>query len=162
VLCGWSWKASVRGCIPLTRVWRVRAALCLTGIGIAVRRGKGAMGMGDVKLSALLGLICGYRRKAVPLHAMRFVRDAGGLSAGLAGGWWVEKTPVGVGGVQSPLKTQRSQVPVVNLAVVADLFDHLIEGIGRGPFWSAVRRLWRRTGGSFLRPRSSCHQCWRR
>jgi len=31
----------------------------LTGIGIAVRYGKGVMGMGDVKLSALLGLICG-------------------------------------------------------------------------------------------------------
>ena len=37
------------------------AALCLVGMGLLAALGKGALGMGDVKLSALLGLLCGYQ-----------------------------------------------------------------------------------------------------
>lgn len=36
------------------------AALCMVGMGILAAAARGAMGMGDVKLSALLGLVCGY------------------------------------------------------------------------------------------------------
>lgn len=35
-------------------------ALCLVGMGMLSAAGRGALGMGDVKLSALLGLMCGY------------------------------------------------------------------------------------------------------
>ena len=37
------------------------AVLCLVGMGILAAAARGAMGMGDVKLSALLGLVCGYQ-----------------------------------------------------------------------------------------------------
>ncbi len=57
------------------------AALCLLGMGVLSALGRGALGMGDVKLSALLGLCCGYRGVEVALRAI----VAGFLIGGLVG-----------------------------------------------------------------------------
>ncbi len=46
------------------------ALLCLAGMGVLSVLGKDALGMGDVKLSALLGLVCGYRGWEVALQSI--------------------------------------------------------------------------------------------
>ena len=46
------------------------SALCLVGTGVLAVTGRGALGMGDVKLSALLGLLLGYRGVANALQAI--------------------------------------------------------------------------------------------
>ena len=46
------------------------AALCLVGMGGLSVLGRGALGMGDAKLSGLLGLICGYRGVEIALQAV--------------------------------------------------------------------------------------------
>ena len=84
------------------------AALCLTGMGLLSATTRGAMCMGDVKLSVLLGLICGYRGVITTLYAILFGFMIGGAAALVlmitrrahrraqipfapslvAGGWW--------------------------------------------------------------------------
>ncbi len=57
------------------------AVLCLVGMGVLSAAARGAMGMGDVKLSALLGLICGYRGVTTTLQAVLFGFIIGGAAA---------------------------------------------------------------------------------
>ncbi len=57
------------------------ALLCLGGMGLLAAAARGAMGMGDVKLSALLGLICGYRGIGVAPRAILFGFVIGGVAA---------------------------------------------------------------------------------
>lgn len=57
------------------------AALCLLGMGLLAVLGKGAMGMGDVKLSVLLGLVCGYQGVAVALQSILAGFLIGGAAA---------------------------------------------------------------------------------
>lgn len=46
------------------------AGLCLVGMGVLWALGRGALGMGDVKLAAVLGLACGYWGVEVALRAV--------------------------------------------------------------------------------------------
>ena len=55
--------------------------MCLLGLGVLSALGRGALGMGDVKLSALLGLCCGYRGVEIALRAV----VAGFLIGGVVG-----------------------------------------------------------------------------
>lgn len=48
----------------------VGAVLCLGGMAMLAALARGAMGMGDVKLVALLGLICGYQSVTTALRAI--------------------------------------------------------------------------------------------
>ena len=59
------------------------AALCLVGMGLLAALGKGALGMGDVKLSALLGLVCGYQGMWLALWAILSGFLIGGVAAAL-------------------------------------------------------------------------------
>lgn len=57
------------------------AGLCLAGMAGLAALGRGAMGMGDVKLSVLLGLICGYWGVEVALRAVLSGFLIGGVAA---------------------------------------------------------------------------------
>ncbi|MDE0232179.1 MAG: A24 family peptidase [bacterium] len=57
------------------------AGLCLLGMGTLSVLGRGALGMGDVKLSALLGLVCGYWGVEVALRAALTGFLIGGVAA---------------------------------------------------------------------------------
>lgn len=57
------------------------AGLCLLGMGALCVLGRGALGMGDVKLSAVLGLVCGYWGVEVALRAMLSGFLIGGVAA---------------------------------------------------------------------------------
>lgn len=57
------------------------AALCLLAMAGLTVVARGAMGMGDVKLSALLGLICGYQGIEVGLRAILCGFLIGGAAA---------------------------------------------------------------------------------
>ena len=57
------------------------AGLCLLGMGALWVLGRGALGMGDVKLSAVLGLVCGYWGVEVALRAMLSGFLIGGVAA---------------------------------------------------------------------------------
>ena len=57
------------------------AGLCLAGMGVLSVLGKGALGMGDVKLSALLGLVCGYWGVEVALRVTLYGFLIGGTVA---------------------------------------------------------------------------------
>lgn len=61
----------------------VGAACCLLGMGLLAELGKGALGMGDVKLSALLGLVCGYQGKWLALQVILSGFLIGGATAGV-------------------------------------------------------------------------------
>ena len=57
------------------------ALLCLVGMAALAALARGAMGMGDVKLSALLGLLCGYRGVTTALAAILSGFLIGGVAA---------------------------------------------------------------------------------
>lgn len=57
------------------------AVLCLLGMGALAALARGAMGMGDVKLSALLGLLCGYQTTVTALRALLIGFLIGGAAA---------------------------------------------------------------------------------
>ena len=57
------------------------AGLCLLGMGALSVLGRGALGMGDVKLSAVLGLVCGYWAVEVALRAVLAGFLIGGVAA---------------------------------------------------------------------------------
>jgi len=57
------------------------AGLCLLGMGALSVLGRGALGMGDVKLSAVLGLVCGYWGVEVALRAVLSGFVIGGAAA---------------------------------------------------------------------------------
>lgn len=57
------------------------AGLCLLGMGTLSVLGRGALGMGDVKLSAVLGLVCGYWGVEVALRAILSGFLIGGVAA---------------------------------------------------------------------------------
>ncbi|MDE0675381.1 MAG: A24 family peptidase [bacterium] len=57
------------------------AGLCLLGMGALSILGRGALGMGDVKLSAVLGLVCGYWGVGVALRAILSGFVIGGAAA---------------------------------------------------------------------------------
>ncbi|MXW07473.1 MAG: prepilin peptidase [Gammaproteobacteria bacterium] len=57
------------------------AGLCLLGMGALSVLGRGALGMGDVKLSAVLGLVCGYWGVEVALRAILSGFLIGGAAA---------------------------------------------------------------------------------
>lgn len=57
------------------------AGLCLLGMGALSVLGRGALGMGDVKLSAVLGLVCGYWGVEVALKAILWGFLIGGVAA---------------------------------------------------------------------------------
>ena len=57
------------------------AGLCLLGMGALSVLGRGALGMGDVKLSAVLGLVCGYWGVEVALRAILSGFLIGGVAA---------------------------------------------------------------------------------
>ncbi|MCQ3804460.1 MAG: A24 family peptidase [bacterium] len=48
------------------------AVVSLVGMGLLEVAGKGALGMGDVKLSVLLGLVCGFRGVVVAVQAILY------------------------------------------------------------------------------------------
>lgn len=57
------------------------AGLCLLGMGALSVLGRGALGMGDVKLSAVLGLVCGYWGVEVALKAILWGFLIGGVAS---------------------------------------------------------------------------------
>ncbi len=57
------------------------AGLSLLGMGALSALGRGALGMGDVKLSAVLGLVCGYWGVEVALKAILSGFLIGGVAA---------------------------------------------------------------------------------
>lgn len=57
------------------------AGLSLLGMGALSALGRGALGMGDVKLSAVLGLVCGYWGVEVALKAILWGFLIGGVAA---------------------------------------------------------------------------------
>lgn len=57
------------------------AGLSLLGMGALSALGRGALGMGDVKLSAVLGLVCGYWGVGVALKAILWGFLIGGVAA---------------------------------------------------------------------------------
>ncbi|MDE0131211.1 MAG: A24 family peptidase, partial [bacterium] len=57
------------------------AGLCLLGMGALSALGRGALGMGDVKLSAVLGLVCGYWGVEVAMRAVLSGFLLGGVAA---------------------------------------------------------------------------------
>lgn len=57
------------------------AGLCLLGMGTLSVLGRGGLGMGDVKLSAVLGLVCGYWGVEVALRAILSGFLIGGVAA---------------------------------------------------------------------------------
>ena len=57
------------------------AGLCLLGMGALSAVGRGALGMGDVKLSAVLGLVCGYWGIEVAVRATLSGFLIGGVAA---------------------------------------------------------------------------------
>ena len=57
------------------------AGLCLLGMGTLSVLGRGALGMGDVKLSAVLGLVCGYWGLEVALRGILTGFLIGGAAA---------------------------------------------------------------------------------
>ena len=59
----------------------IGAGLCLLGMGTLSVLGRGALGMGDVKLSAVLGLVCGYWGVEVALRAILSGFLIGGVAA---------------------------------------------------------------------------------
>ena len=59
----------------------IGAGLCLVGMGTLSVLGRGALGMGDVKLSAVLGLVCGYWGVEVALRAILSGFLIGGVAA---------------------------------------------------------------------------------
>ena len=59
------------------------AALCLVGMGLLGALGRGALGMGDVKLSALLGLVCGFQEAWLALWGILTGFLIGGAAAGV-------------------------------------------------------------------------------
>ena len=59
----------------------IGAVLCMVGMGLLAVVSGGAMGMGDVKLSALLGLVCGYQGTGVALRAVLLGFVIGGAVA---------------------------------------------------------------------------------
>ncbi len=65
------------------RLWgaALGAGLCLVAMAVLSVLGKGALGMGDVKLSALLGLVCGYWGVEVALRATLSGFLIGGIAA---------------------------------------------------------------------------------
>ena len=57
------------------------AVTCLVAMGVLSAVGKGALGMGDVKLSVLLGLVCGFRGVVVAAQAILYGFLVGGAIA---------------------------------------------------------------------------------
>jgi leader peptidase (prepilin peptidase)/N-methyltransferase len=59
------------------------AVLCLVAMAVLAAVGRGSLGMGDVKLSALLGLVCGYQSVLLACQSVLIGFLIGGLTAAL-------------------------------------------------------------------------------